>query len=281
MTDSKPGTRSNYGQTRDWLLHYFPDNRLLSDITSADMTRWQRHLKANLGAVSNRNKHIQRGKRFFKTAVEDRLIKSSPAQHLKFEGGKPDKSRQFIITADMTKRMLDGLPDANWRALFALMRFQGMRRLEAVELKWSEVDLAGNRLRFTSTKTGYRECPIFPETLPYLLDAADIRGESQEAVVRWHSDEHSVTPLLIKHAKRILGKAWPKICTNLRSTRRTELDDRFPEHVICVAGSQREGSTRPLPTSYDRSLGPSRKSGQHPGQHHRQAGRNHRGSIRR
>ncbi len=124
------------------------------------------------------------------------------------------------------------LPDANWRVLFVLMRYQGMRRQESLELKWSEVDWGANRFRFNSTKTGYRECPIFPETLPYLLEAAELRSDKQESVVRWHSDEHSVTPLLIKHAERILKKAWPKICTNLRSTRRTELDDFFPSHVV-------------------------------------------------
>ncbi len=189
MTDSKPATRVNYGSTRNWLLDYFADDQLLTDITPSDMTRWQRHIKAKLGAVSNRNKHVQRVKRFMKTAVEDRLLKSSPAAHLKFEAGKTDKSRQFFIDVSLAKLIMDGLPDANWRMLFALMRWQGMRRIEAVELDWSEVDLAGNRLRFRSTKTGYRECPIFPETLPYLLDAADLRGQQQSKVVKWHASE--------------------------------------------------------------------------------------------
>ena len=231
MTDSQPGTRSNYGQTRDWLLKFFPDSQLVADITRADMSRWQRHLKAKLGAVSNRNKHIQRAKRFFKTAVESRLVIESPAGHLKFEGGKPDKSRQFFIDAAMTEKILKGLPDANWKILFVLMRYQGIRRVEAIELKWEDVDWSNSRLRINSRKTGYRECPIFPETLAYLKDALVVNGD-QLRVVRWHSDEHSVTPLLIKHAKAIVGKAWPKICTNLRSTRRTELDDKFPGHVV-------------------------------------------------
>ncbi len=233
MTDSKPATRVNYGSTRNWLLDYFTDDQLLTDITPSDMTRWQRHIKGKLGAVSNRNKHVQRAKRFMKTAVEDRLLKASPAAHLKFEAGKTDKSRQFFIDVALTKLIMDGLPDANWRMLFALMRWQGMRRLEAIELDWSEVDLAGNRLRFTSTKTGYRECPIFPETLPYILDAADLRGQQQAKVVKWHAGEDSVTPLLIKQVEKITkAKAWPKICINLRSTRRTELDDHFPGHVV-------------------------------------------------
>lgn len=282
MVDSKPRTLNNYGQTRDWLLKFFPDDKLLSDITKGDMTRWHRHIRSKLKSVANRNKHIQRAKRFFATAVDDDFLASSPAKDLKCEKGKTDKSRQFFVNATITEQMIVGLPDANWRILFVLMRYQGMRRQEAIELKWSEVDWDAKRIEFTSTKTGDRECPIFPETLPYLKAAVEQRTVRQETVVRWHSDEHSVTPLLVKQAERIVGKAWPKICVNLRSTRRTELDDFFPSHVVDRwLGAFRSRRHEALqagdrPAFYKRYC-----FGQHWGQHHYGSGGHHWGSIRR
>lgn len=45
--------------------------------------------------------------------------------------------------------------------------------------------------------------------------------------------EESLAPLLPKRVDRIIEKekVWPKMCTQLRSTKRTELEERFPTHV--------------------------------------------------
>ncbi len=68
--------------------------------------------------------------------------------------------------------------------------------------------------------------------LPYLLEAAEERGESA-FVIAWKGTEETITPQLRKRVKRIVkDKLWPQTCVMLRSTQRTELDEMFPSHVV-------------------------------------------------
>lgn len=246
MTDAAARTVNNYGQTRSWLIKHFGEDRDIGTITPEDMKRWQRSLRAakSLKSVANRNKHLQRAKTFFRSAVNDRIIAESPAKILKDEklpgGRRFDRSRHQFIDETRTAKVLNGL-HGRWKLLFALLRYQGLRRCEVAILSWSNVDWTRRRLQIHSPKTGYRECPIFPVVLELLNDAwavaveqsGDKPVDKSSSVVGWTGSEDSITPMLRTRVASILGaeNVWPKICTQLRSTRRTELEEHFPAHV--------------------------------------------------
>ena len=116
--------------------------------------------------------------------MDSRILPETPAAKLRMEPKPKNKRKRHFIDAKLTKLVMDGLEDARWRILFALLRYQGMRRCEIAVLEWSHIDWVANRLQIHSPKTGYRESPIFPETLPYLLKAAEERGESA-FVIAW------------------------------------------------------------------------------------------------
>jgi integrase len=65
--------------------------------------------------------------------------------------------------------VIDACPDAEWRLIFALSRFGGLRcPSEHLALTWPDVDWERDRFRVDSSKTGLRWVPIFPELRPYL-----------------------------------------------------------------------------------------------------------------
>lgn len=230
-------TKNNYSQTRNWLVKHLgsPD---VGSITRQDMKRWQQFLKSEGLALSNRNKHVQRAKTMFRAAVDDRILPESPADAIKQEKAEAAQARgregDGLVSAETTLRVLSGLPDTNWRLIFGLMRFQGMRRCEAWALEWTHVRWDDGMLDIHSPKTGYRECPIFADTLPILQDAFEVAKPKARQCVRLEGSEHSITPLLKKRVERILGagNAWPKICQQLRITRRNELERQFPNHTV-------------------------------------------------
>ncbi|MBN2023296.1 MAG: site-specific integrase, partial [Pirellulales bacterium] len=131
--------------------------------------------------------------------------------------------------------------DAQWRLLFALSRFGGLRcPSEHLGLRWRDVDWAGGRITVHSPKTEHheggasRQIPIFPELRPYLEEVWDQAEPGDEYVItRYRNDNANLRTQL----ERILYKAglkpWPKLFQNLRSTRQTELAETYPMHVVC------------------------------------------------
>jgi integrase len=152
-----------------------------------------------------------------------------------------NKARYFFVSRDMAALVLDACPDAQWRLLFALSRFGGLRcPSENLGLRWGDVDWERNRMTVHSPKTEHHEggetrvIPIFPEVRTYLEEVYDQAAEGTEYVITRYRDRNSNlrTQLL-----RIIRKAgvdpWPKLFQNLRATRQTELTGPFPQHVVC------------------------------------------------
>jgi integrase len=219
-TDIKPTTRRNYGQTERLLNEFFVD-KLLKDISKADSDRWRRWLIARPMAPASVSKHIKRAKTIFAEAVRDGVLYESPFAEQK-GSSEANKSRQHFINRETTKTILESL-EGPWLALFALARFGGLRcPSEVTRLKWSDI---GERIRIDSPKTGLRYCPLFPELRAALNEVERIGERVVEPL--------SIDGNLGTQFKRLLSvPAWPKLFNNLRSTRRTELQEMFPSHVV-------------------------------------------------
>ena len=144
-----------------------------------------------------------------------------------------------FVSRETIERVIDAAPDAQWRLLIALARYGGLRvPSEALGLRWEDIDWARDRFRVRSPKTEHHEhgaerwVPIFPELLPYLLDAREVAGPGSVWCVTRYRD---ATQNLRTQFERIIRRAgvepWPRLWQNLRSSRQTEIADAFPAHV--------------------------------------------------
>jgi len=232
-TDVKPTTKTNYLQTKRVLVEYFGANKTMRSITKADAERWRRWMLARPMAIATVSKHGKRAKTMLAEAVKDRLLSESPFADLK-GGDESNTLRQRFIGPAIVAKVLEACPDADWRLIFTLARFGGLRcPSEVLGLKWTDVDRSGNQLRIDSPKTGLRFVPIFPEIAKALDDSWDAAPEGAVYCVSRYRDK---TANLRTQLGRILETAkveqWPKLFVNLRSTRRTELQESFPDHVV-------------------------------------------------
>ncbi len=244
-SDVKAVTRTNYRQTRRLLVGYFGERHPLRSITPADADRWRRSLMARIVkaatdtapaetmAVASVSKHCKRAKTMMAEAVADRLLKVSPFASLK-GGDESNSDRQRFVDRDTAHKVLEACPDADWRLIFSLARFGGLRcPSEVLALRWSDVNWAEGKLRIDSSKTGLRFCPIFPELRLALDEAQYVAPDGAVYCVgRYRGAEANLRTQL----KRIIETAgvvpWVKPFVNLRSTRRTELQEKFPDHVV-------------------------------------------------
>ena len=150
--------------------------------------------------------------------------------------------RFYFVTREEISRVFDACPDAQWRLIFALSRFVGMRcPSEHLRLRWCDIDWANNRIHITSPKTEHhvggesRVAPLFPELRPFLRDCFEQAADGDEFVITRYRE---ATQNLGTQGKRIVRQAglkpWPKLFQNLRSTRETELAEDYPMHVVCA-----------------------------------------------
>ena len=281
--DTKPGTRTHWGNVRRCLVDYFGTDKPLRDVAPGDVDSFRLWLTTHEGLGNNTtNRRVGVAKQFFRAAARKRLIESNP-----FDGqscavhGNPEKFR-FVTRAEADK-IIEACPDAQWRLLFALSRFGGLRcPSEHLALTWADVDWERNRIRVPSPKTEHhvggesRIIPLFPELLPYLREAFEQAEPGTEYVITRYRDTWQN---LRTHFGRIIRKAglepWPKLFHNLRATRQTELAKNWPLHVVCswVGNSQpvaMEHYLRVTDDDYERACSVSvrdEKAAQNPGQY--------------
>ena len=223
------------------LLAFFGDTKPLADISEADAEDFSRYLLAEELADNTARRFCGRAKQFFRFAVRKRMIAANPFAELKSTVGS-NPARQFFVTREAAEKVLDTSPNAEWRLIFALCRFGGLRcPSEVLGLRWQDIDWHRQRFTVRSPKTEHHEgkasrvVPIFPELAPYLADAFELAKPGQEYIIERCRD-NGVN--LRTQLGRIIEKAgltpWPKLFHNLRASRQTELAERYPMHVVCA-----------------------------------------------
>ena len=240
-TDVKPNTKAHLERARKNLVDFFGRDTPLVDITQGDADEFRLDLKQTMGDNTVR-RICGRAKQFFRVAVRKRLIAESPFGDMKDTAVRANKLREFFVSRETAQKVIDACPDAQWRLIFALARYGGLRcPSEHVALRWGDVDWERGRMRVTSPKTehhegkGFRWIPIFPELLPHLEAAFEEAAEGTEVVITRYRDRNTNMRTTLE---RIIAKAgvdqWPKLFQNLRSTRQTELAELYPSHVVCA-----------------------------------------------
>ena len=237
----KASTATVYGHTRRCLVEYFGADKPLVEITPGDADDWARWLHGQGLAENTARRRCGIAKQFFRAAERKRLIAENPFGDMKGVGVVKVREREFFLSRDDASKVLDACPDAQWRLLFALSRYGGLRcPSEHLALRWGDVDWERGRIAVRSPKTEHHEgkaqriIPLFPELRPYLEAAWDEAAPGCEFVItRYRSSNANLRTQLCRIIKRAGLKAWPKLFQNLRSTRETELAEQFPIHVVC------------------------------------------------
>jgi len=239
--DVKPRTRAFYEQVRDGLLNHFGSGKPLREVSPGDADGWRLHLLSNELAENTVRRRCGQAKQFFTAAMRRRLIPDNPFAGIK-SAVQANRIRFFFVTPEQAEKVIEACPDAQWRLLFALSRYGGLRcPSEHLNLRWGDVDWEHGRITVTSPKTEHhpggasRIIPLFPELLPYLRDCFELAEPGAEFVItRYRSTNANLRTQLLRIIKRAGLKPWPKLFQNLRSTRQTELEETFPSHVVCT-----------------------------------------------
>ena len=246
--DVKPQTRLVWKQAFGSLVEHFGEDRRVDTITepdAADFEQWLVGYKRKSGnpyAKATTRKRIGVSKMLWQWAKKRGIVAENVFADLK--SATVATQRRHFITQAEAAAVLEACPDAQWRLLFALARYAGLRVVSEVRpLRWGDVDWERRRIRVTSPKTeahdgkAERIVPIFPELAPYLQEAFDQAEDGAELVITLREVRETTTTYLRKRMHEIIRKAgltpWPRVFHNLRASRQTELSQRFPGFAVC------------------------------------------------
>ena len=237
--DVKPRTHLNYDQARKAMIGFFGKDKPLDQITHGDCEDfrvWMRTEKQLAEGTTRRQ--TKRCKQFLAAAIKRKLITDNPFDGIKCSNYSED--RFYFVSQAEAGAVLDACPDAEWRLIFALARYGGLRvPSELLPLEWGDIHWDKQRLTVRSPKTehhdgkGSRLVPIFPELQRYLRDAFEQAEPGQRYVItRYRDINQNLRTQFTRIIERAGLKPWPKMFQNLRSTRETELAEKFPIHVV-------------------------------------------------
>ncbi len=149
-------------------------------------------------------------------------------------GSECNPERQFFIIRDVAGKVSEACPDADWRLIFALSRFGGLRcPSEVLGLRWTDVDWNAGRLRIEAVKTELRFLPMFPEIRVALEEAWEAAPEGAVYCVgRYRGGSANLRTQFMRILLSAGVAPWPKLFVNLRSSCRTELQEDYPDHVV-------------------------------------------------
>jgi integrase len=266
-TDVKGSTSTVYNHTRRCLIEKFGAKRPLDSITVGEANDWRRWLTtpkndANPTAggqgLSENTARRRCGiaKQFFNDAIDRELVARNPFRKMKKLSVGANKERDAYIDRETADKIIAACPNAEWKLLFVLSRFGGLRcPSEHLALTWGDVNWSDEKpddatVTVHSPKTehhdgkGERVIPLWHELRPHLeavrdelLADFDPKKEklSEQPIIRHYRDSNAN---LRTQFCRILKRAgivrWPKLFHNLRSTRETELMAVYDIRLVCA-----------------------------------------------
>lgn len=239
--DAKPNTLANLRQAERYLVECFGADKLLREISAGDGDDYGRWIRGKVGEQSAR-RHLGRAKQFFRVALRKRLIAENPLADMKGLSVQANKTREFFVSRDDAAKVLEACIDDEWKLLFALARFGGLRTpSESLAITWGNIDWERGRIRVPSAKTehheghGERIIPLFDELRPLLSAVYDAAPEGSVYVISRYRDAKQNLRTQLARTIRASGLTpWPKLWQNLRASRATELAAEHPAHVAAA-----------------------------------------------
>ena len=234
-------TRQEY--KRDLERHALPffGPMKLAEVEPRDVKRFIGQL-IGLGLTSSSvRRRMAPLRALFATAVEDGLIRSNPTSRIRIPrspADRPDDQEPAkALTEQELARLLAETP-AEWRLFVEFLAHTGLRFSEAIGLRWSDIDIEGERLHVRrrlyhgidapKSRYGRRDIPLAPRMLAALQHRRATTRYSAEGDPAFAS--RAGTPLdyacmynrVLKPAARRAGVPWAAFHT-LRHTCATML----------------------------------------------------------
>lgn len=244
-TELAPSTFYMHEVTGRYLVEFYGASRSIGQITRADARAFKTALasgklkpqykKIEALKPASVEKNIRNARTIFGIAAKDDVILFNPFDRLS-ETVKVDQNWHWISPAEYKQLIAYAKP--RLRLIISLCRLAGLRRDEAVNLEWAEIDWAKNRLQIIAKQDGSwqpkdkdsRIVPIDPELQNILLTAYEAAEDGQRCIVT------GFTGKLWRDFQTLFNQSgvqrYAKPYHSLRKSCITDWAGKYPMHVV-------------------------------------------------
>lgn len=178
---------------------------------------------------------IIKHKSVFMTALDDAvvegLISRNPAKYVKLPAKRTSKRKENFLTLEQAKRMLKLFEETPFFALIYTSLFYGLRKSEALGLKWNSVDFVNNTITIENvivknytieekkqlkTASSYHTFPLINDVRCVLLRQRSIQAQNKimyggdyyesEYVFTWDNGKPFRPDSILKSFQRVLKR---------------------------------------------------------------------------
>ena len=236
-TDLRPGSLYLQQLTARYLQEFFTADPRIDVISRYDARNW----RVALARGDGRNKpiaeatvcqHVRNAKTIFNRAVEDDLIPLNPFDRLKGSAPEPDKDWHYV-SRDDRRRLWTACRNVGWQMMLGLCRLAGLRRGEALAMKWSLIDWEKRRITIIAQKTGRRRViPIDSELMALLALARDDQWRDDHVVSMHDVARNALIDRLHKICEKAGLAKWADAFQVLRRNCETDWAQKYPQYAV-------------------------------------------------
>ena len=236
-TELSPATKAMHRLAGRYLTEFFGNDVPVDRITRAMASDWRTALAR--GKLSQRQGHgglsetsvciyVRCVRTMLNHAVREDLIAANPFDRLKATAPEPDKNWKYV-TSEELRMLLGACPNGAWRTMIALCRLAGLRRGEAISLRWDALDWDQRRLTIIAQKTGRRRVvPIEAELFQLLHDAFDYAKDDRVCPMSRHCLWRNFQTI----RKRAGLPRWKDAFQVLRRNCETDWAQKYPQYAV-------------------------------------------------
>ncbi len=250
LTDKKPNTVRIYNRSLHFVKQFFADTKLVEltpnhgRLFKAFLLTPERRDGGKTLCENTTRKMICKLKTVLNAAVEEELISKNPfsglATNITGSG-----AREMFVEQATVDRVIESASDPEFAFIIALARYGGLRMpSEFKSLTHGDFHLDRDAPYFNTfapkteySNGGWRIVPVFPELLPHVKKlVSQSKAKSGEFVFseRWRTcTDANIDGTLRRTIKKAGLEIWPKVWTNLRASRETELMRSFDIKDVC------------------------------------------------
>jgi integrase len=242
------GTLELHMQTGRYLKGFLGENTRLGNIQRADARAFKAALaNGDLMFVNTKkhklveatvNMHIRNARKIFGIAVDDDVLLFNPFDKV---AGTPPVPKAWHEVTDDEFHMLMTCARAEWQLLLGLTRYAALRRSEALNLQWDQIDWDRSRLTVIANEEwrpkdrDSRVVPIVPELYKLLLQSFEKATPGVSNII---SPDTIVAKNISRDFSVLCKKAdvarYSKPLHTLRKTCLTRWSREYPQHVVAA-----------------------------------------------
>lgn len=244
-----PQTLVIHSTTANYLKAFFGENKCLEDIQRMDARSFKTALTdGSLKPFSQRpqdlkaatvDTHIRNVRTFFNHALADDLVLYNPFDRL--SQNIPVERSWPYIGLNQVAKLLTASPTIHWRLLFSLCRLAGLRRSEALNLEFVDIDWERSMMHiiakevWTPKQKKSRWVPMCQDLQQLLAQAYEEAKPGQKTFIK--TGEGGIVIKNISRdfeviCRRAKVEAYPKPTHNLRKSCARDWAQVFPSHVV-------------------------------------------------